>query len=142
MTAADDNLRAQIEAEMRRGFKPGEYYMRGDTCMVEITPGNFVNEAKARELGVAPKKGEGVAMSGLRLVKDVNAAPEGWTVDGDGWYVRAMRKGDLRIETATAMREACHFGFTFDGVVFVREPRHCENYDRGVITPEVAEAAE
>lgn len=45
----------QIEEAQARGFKPGEYYMRGATCMVEITPGNFVNEAVARELGVTPK---------------------------------------------------------------------------------------
>jgi hypothetical protein len=50
-----DEQRKQIEEAQRRGFKPGEYYMRGDTCMVEITPGNYVNEAKAREFGIEPK---------------------------------------------------------------------------------------
>lgn len=69
-------------------------------------------------------------------------APPGWTVDGDGWYVRAMRQGDLRIDTVTAQRSACHFGFTFGGVVFVRDARHCDDYDRGVITPKATEAAE
>jgi hypothetical protein len=49
-----DEQRKQIEAAQASGFVPGEYYMRGDTCMVEITPGNFVNETKARELGVTP----------------------------------------------------------------------------------------
>jgi hypothetical protein len=50
-----DEARKQIEEAQARGFKPGEYYMRGDTCMVEITPGNYVNEGVARGLGVTPR---------------------------------------------------------------------------------------
>lgn len=59
--------------------------------------------------------------------------PPGWIIDGDGWFVRAMRPGDVEIG------EAC--GFTFEGAVFVHKPQHCFDYDRGVITPWVREAA-
>lgn len=68
-------------------------------------------------------------------------APSGWSLDGDGWYVRAIRPGDLRIDTVVAQRAARHFGFTFGGVVFVLQVEHCHDYDRGVVTPKVLEAA-
>lgn len=48
----------QIEEARRRGFKPGNSYWRNATLMVEVTPGNYVNEAKARELGVTATKVE------------------------------------------------------------------------------------
>lgn len=67
-------------------------------------------------------------------------APSGWTLDGDGWYVRAMRPSDLRIDTVAAQRQARHFGFTFGGVVFVLQVKHCHDYDRGVVTPDLREA--
>ena len=51
---ADDITRKQIASARRRGFKPGDCYWRGATLMVEILPGNFVNEATARAFGVMP----------------------------------------------------------------------------------------
>jgi hypothetical protein len=45
----------QITQAKKRGFVPGDSYFRDGTRMVEITPGTFVNEAKASELGVKPK---------------------------------------------------------------------------------------
>lgn len=53
-----EEQRKQIEEAQSRGFKAGESYWRGATLMVEITPGNFVNEAVVRELGVTPKSVE------------------------------------------------------------------------------------
>jgi hypothetical protein len=55
MNARDDQLK-QIEQAQQKGFKPGQCYWRGVTLMVEITPGNFVNEAAARQLGVKPAR--------------------------------------------------------------------------------------
>lgn len=52
---ASDQLK-QIEDAQRRGFKPGQCYWRGATPMVEITPGNFVNEAVARSYGDKPAR--------------------------------------------------------------------------------------
>ena len=60
---------------------------------------------------------------------DNSRAPAGWAVDNDLWFVRAMRSGDIEIE------DESHFGFTCEGNVYVREPQHCYDYDRGVITP-------
>ena len=45
-----------IDEAMSKGFKPGQSYWNGPTLMVEITPHNFVNEAKAREYGVKPAR--------------------------------------------------------------------------------------
>ena len=43
----------QIQEAKKNGFKPGSFYKRGDGVrMVEITPGNFVNEHVAASLGV------------------------------------------------------------------------------------------
>lgn len=53
MNARDDQLK-QIEEAQQRGFKPGNSYWRDATLMVEITPGNYVNEAVARGYGVKP----------------------------------------------------------------------------------------
>jgi hypothetical protein len=52
---ARDEIKKQIASAKRRGFKTGDCYWRGATLMVEITPGNFVNEAKAKEFGVKPR---------------------------------------------------------------------------------------
>lgn len=52
-----DEQRKQIEEFQRKGFKPGQQcYWRDATLMVEITPGNFVNEAVARGYGVKPAR--------------------------------------------------------------------------------------
>jgi hypothetical protein len=51
-----DDQRKQIEEAQLKGFKPGDSYWRGATLMVEITPGNHVNEAVARGLGIKPKR--------------------------------------------------------------------------------------
>jgi phage/plasmid primase-like uncharacterized protein len=52
---AEDQIKQIIDAR-KRGFVAGNYYLRGDgSRMVEITPGHFVNEAKAREFGVRVK---------------------------------------------------------------------------------------
>ena len=47
----------QIAEFKKRGFEPGKNsYTRADgTVMVEITPGNFVNEQVAKGLGVKRK---------------------------------------------------------------------------------------
>jgi hypothetical protein len=59
-----DDQRKQIEEAQAKGFKPGQCYWRGATLMVEITPGNFVNEAKAREYGIEPRGDVQYAASG------------------------------------------------------------------------------
>jgi hypothetical protein len=51
-----DEQRKQIEEAQARGFKPGNSYWRGATLMVEITPGNFVNEAIARSYNIKPAR--------------------------------------------------------------------------------------
>lgn len=62
-------------------------------------------------------------------------APLGWIIDGDGWFVRAMRPGDPDIGYRRG------FGFTCEGTVFVREVRHCHEYDSGA-APMLQGAAE
>ncbi|MDP1866972.1 MAG: hypothetical protein Q8L13_11615 [Bradyrhizobium sp.] len=54
MTAAEQ-VRKDIAAAKRRGFEPGASYWRDETLMVEITPGNFVNEEAAIRFGVTAK---------------------------------------------------------------------------------------
>jgi hypothetical protein len=51
-----DDQHKQIEQARAKGFKPGQSYWRGATLMVEITPGNYVNEAVARSHGVKPAR--------------------------------------------------------------------------------------
>ena len=65
----------------------------------------------------------------MKLAVDNTRAPAGWRIDGDGWFVRCMNPGEPEIKGAE------HVGFTFDGVVYVREVRHCHDYDRGIVTP-------
>jgi hypothetical protein len=60
--------------------------------------------------------------------------PTGWITSGDGWFVRAMRQGDVSFETMPEI------GFCCEGTVFVREVRHCHDYDRGVVTASNKEA--
>jgi hypothetical protein len=62
-------------------------------------------------------------------------APNGWIIDGDGWFVRAMRPGDVE------MTYRPKFGFTCEGTVFVCKPQHCHDYDQGVVTPLMREGA-
>jgi hypothetical protein len=62
-------------------------------------------------------------------------APHGWIIDGDGWFVRAMRPGDQLIGYVP------RFGFTCEGAIFVREAQHCHDYDLGVVTSLVREGA-
>lgn len=47
-----EQIRKQVTAAKRKGFKPGDNYWRDETLMVEITPGNFVNEDAALRFGV------------------------------------------------------------------------------------------
>lgn|GEM_PF-6527195 len=51
-----EQLRKQIAAARRRGFKPGDSYWRDADLMVEILPGRFVNEATAKSLGIKPRR--------------------------------------------------------------------------------------
>lgn len=52
-----DHQRQQIEQAQAHGFKPGACYWRDNTTlMVEITPGNYVNEAAALKLGAQPRE--------------------------------------------------------------------------------------
>jgi len=53
---SDELIRKQITAARRKGFRPGDCYWRGATLMVEITPGNFVNEATAKTFGIKPRE--------------------------------------------------------------------------------------
>lgn len=61
--------------------------------------------------------------------------PNGWIIDGDGWFVRAMRPGDKHLAYVPK------FGFTCEGAVFVVQAQHCHDYDHGVVTPLVREGA-
>jgi hypothetical protein len=56
---SEDQVAKEITRAKRRGFKPGDSYRRDDDAlMVEITPGNFVNEATARRFGVKARGGD------------------------------------------------------------------------------------
>ncbi len=68
-----DHLRQQILAAKKRGFVPGDCYWRGATLMVEVAPGNFINEATAKAAGVVPKSGNAAIEAELAAQLDEGA---------------------------------------------------------------------
>jgi hypothetical protein len=62
----------------------------------------------------------------VRLNCHGEETPKGWRLDPDHWYVRSMRKGDVKFDD-------CSVGFTHDRVVYLRRAAQCLDYDAGRI---------
>jgi hypothetical protein len=59
-----------------------------------------------------------------RLQSATAARKRGWRIDGDGWWIRRLRKNDPQIAD-------CSFGFVGVQHVYVRAAKFANAYDRG-----------